>query len=151
MQTERTPLGRWLHAELKARKLNQLRAAAAIGIGTGTLNDIIRRGHVPKIDTLFRIADYFDASREKVLRMAANLPPRGVERGSRWEDDYLVEELVEEFHKIPDEFKPDVLQQVQLMVRMTNRPAALFVGDDDLNPEPQEPVDDDEEEETQVP
>lgn len=145
MKTKPTSLGRWLQGELEKRKLNQLRAAAAIGIGTGTLNDIIRRGHVPKIPTLFRIADYFDTPREKVLRLAANLPPQGVKGDGDPERDYLIYELVEAYRKIPDEFKLDVLQQVRLMVRITNRPAGLSVGDDDLNPEPQEPVDDDEE------
>jgi transcriptional regulator with XRE-family HTH domain len=151
MQTELTPLARWLQAELDKRSLSQVNAAAAIGVGTGTISEIIRRGHIPKIDTLFRIADYFDTPRDKVVRLAANLPPPGVKSTSRLKDDYLIEELVDAFRQIPDQFKPDVLQQLQLMVRLANQPPARFIGDEEPNPEPQEPADDDEEnQETQA-
>jgi hypothetical protein len=100
MQSEPTPLPRWLQAEMDKRKLNQLNAAASICAGTSTVDDIIRRGHIPKIDTDFRIADYIEAPREKVLRLAANLPPSGVLGNASPEDDSLIHELVEEFRKI---------------------------------------------------
>lgn len=104
MQSEPTLLTRWLQAEMDKHRFSQLDAAAAIGVGTGTVHNTIRRGHLPKIDTLFRIAGYFDAPREEVLRLAASLPPRDGIGNASPEDDYLVHELVEEFRMIHEGF-----------------------------------------------
>jgi transcriptional regulator with XRE-family HTH domain len=124
-----TALGRWLESELERRDLTQLTAAGQARIGVGTLGDIIRRGHVPKIETLLRLADFFDTPAEKVLRLAADLPPPGVEAPAG--DMALIQELVEAFRQVPDEWKRDVLQQVQLFVALANRPPVRLVGEDE--------------------
>jgi len=31
-------------------------AAARAGVGVGTISQILRKGHIPKLDTLFRLA-----------------------------------------------------------------------------------------------
>jgi hypothetical protein len=70
----------------------------------------------------------------RLLRIAADLPPDPAGPGP--EDDYLIQELIDEFRRIPDEFKPDVLQQVQLMVRLSTLPTHRFIADDPPNPDP---------------
>ena len=129
-----TALGTWLQTQLDRHNLNQMTAAAQIGVGVGTISDILRRGHIPKIDTLFRIADHFGTPRERILRIAADLPPDPA--GPDPEDDYLIQELIEEFRRIPDEWKPDVLQQVRTFVRLSTLPTHRFIADDPPDPHP---------------
>ena len=44
-----------------------------------------------------------------------------------------------------------ILQQLRCMVRLANQPPARFIGDEGLDPEPEEPVHDEEEDqETQA-
>ena len=47
----------------------------------------------------------------------------------RWEEEPWVRELVEEFRKVPDEWKEEALRQVTLARRMSTRPGARFVGE----------------------
>jgi transcriptional regulator with XRE-family HTH domain len=131
-------LGHWLQAEIDRRGLNQMKAAAAAGIGVGTISDIIRRGHVPKLDTLFRLADRFDTPRERLLRLAAGLPPLS-ERLVEEEDNlYLLGELLSEFRRVPDDWKPVAVEQVALLARLARRPPARFIGEDDDDEDPGE-------------
>lgn len=104
MHSEPIPLTRWLRAELDKRRLNQLDAAAAIGVGTSTVNNSIRQGQITKVDTFLRIGDCFDAPPENALRLAASLPPRDVIGDASPEDDCLIHVLVEEFRKIHEGF-----------------------------------------------
>ncbi len=64
-------------------------------VGVATLSHILNDGHVPRIDTLVRLADYFGAPREIVLRIAAGLPfkPLTAGPGTAQDDDYLIEKL----------------------------------------------------------
>ena len=39
-----TALGTWLQAQIDHHNLNQMTAAAQIGVGVGTISDILRRG-----------------------------------------------------------------------------------------------------------
>jgi hypothetical protein len=59
--------------------------------------------------------------------------------GSPPEDhDFLLEELVEEFHGVPDEWKEVALEHVRTVARLSTLPAVRMVGDDDLPAEPEE-------------
>jgi transcriptional regulator with XRE-family HTH domain len=109
-----------------------MKAAAAAGVGVGTVSDIIRRGHIPKLDTLFRLADRFDTPREQLLRLAADLPPLSDRLAEEEDDTYLLGELLAEFRRVPDEWKPVAVEQVALFARLARRPPARFVGEDDL-------------------
>jgi transcriptional regulator with XRE-family HTH domain len=94
-------------------------------VGVGTISGILHRGHIPKIDTLFRLADTLNASRERVLRLAADLPPEP--EGGEEEDDYLIPELLEEFRQLPDEWKLAALEQVETLRRLAERPPMRII------------------------
>lgn len=120
-----TELGRWLREQLKERDLTQSETAVYAGVGQATLSDIINKGHVPKVETLFRLADFFHASREQVLRAAGHLPPLGASTDSAEEDDVawmqssdLVRALLREFRRLPDEWKPIAVEQVAVFRRL---------------------------------
>ena len=63
-------LAAWLRAELNRRGLTQNVVAVYAGVGQATISDILNKGHVPKVETLFRLADYFETPRDAVLRLA---------------------------------------------------------------------------------
>jgi len=141
-----TSLGDWLRSEIQKRGLTQMQAAVHAGVGQATISDILVKGHVPKVEILFRLADFFGTPREKVLRLAGHLPVLGrAEPGALAGDDYLVAELLEAFRAVPDEWKPDALAQVKLFVRLANRPPVRYVGEDQLLPLPEEVLPDEEE------
>jgi len=139
-----TELGRWLREQLKARDLTQSEAAVYAGVGQATLSDIINKGHVPKVETLFRLADYFHASREQVLRAAGHLPPPDASQEGTGEDDVawmqsndLVRALLYEFRRLPDEWKPIVVEQVAAFRRLAEMgPPSPEAGARDESPRP---------------
>ncbi len=127
--TSSTALGDWLQRQLDRRQLSQMTAAAQVGVGVGTISQIIRKGHIPKLETLFRLADFFDAPREFVLHLAAGLPPSAESRPSEaQEEEYLTRELLHEFRRVPDEWKPVVIEQVELIRRLAERPLVRIIG-----------------------
>lgn len=129
-------LATWLQSELRRRGLTQNAAAVYAGVGQATLSDMLNKGHVPKVETLFRLADYFEISREQVLRMAGHLPPvdRGVQtapaEGLADEDQELVRALLEEFHRVPDEWKAVVVEQVVQFRRLAELRPVRMVGEE---------------------
>lgn len=127
-----TALAKWLKTEIDRRELNQVKAAAAVGVGVGTISDILRRGHIPKLDTLFRLADQFDTPRERLLRLAADLSPLSDRLAQEQDDTYLIDELLTEFRSVPDEWKSVAVDQVALLARLARRPPARYVGEDGL-------------------
>lgn len=66
-------LGKWLRDQIDRRGLTLNAAAVYAGVGAATISDIINKGHIPRVDTLFRLADYFDVPRPDVLRIAGVL------------------------------------------------------------------------------
>ena len=136
-----TELGRWLREQLKDHDLTQSEAAVYAGVGQATLSDIMNKGHVPKVETLFRLADYFHASREQVLRAAGHLPPPGAPLGDTEEDDVawmqsndLVRTLLREFRRLPDEWKPIAIEQMAVFRRLAERgPAPATAGSPERN------------------
>lgn len=128
-------LAEWLQAELQRRKLTQAQAAVYAGVGQATISDMMNRGHVPKVETLFRLADYFGTSRETVLRLAGHLPPAPTEAELAAEaedaEEALVQELVAEFRRVPDEWKQVAIEQVAQFRRLADLRPVRVIGDDE--------------------
>jgi transcriptional regulator with XRE-family HTH domain len=123
-------LGRWLQDTLDERNLTQSQAAVYAGVGQATLSDIINKGHVPKVETLFRLADFFGVSRERVLRLAGHLPPAGSHAVDEAEgEDALVRALLAEFRKVPDEWKAVAVEQVAQFRRLADLRPVRIIGD----------------------
>ena len=121
-------LAEWLEGQIQAHELTQQATAVYAGVSGATLSDILNKGHLPRLEILFRLADYFDTPREYVVRLAARMPiedSRPIDQ-----EDYLVQELLDAFRRVPDDWKPEALAQVQMFVRLANRPSVRFVGDD---------------------
>ena len=129
-----TELATWLRAQMKSRGYNQIQTSVHTGVAQGTLSEILQKDHIPQIETLFRLAEHFDTDRTEILILAGHLQradqlPRG-QHPQPDEGDYLIQELVEEFRKVPDEWKDVVIQQLQLIVQMANRPPVRIIGED---------------------
>lgn len=123
----------WLQTELKGRGLTQAQVAVYAGVGQATISDILRKGHVPKVETLFRLADYFHVSRERVLRLAGHLPPppeadAGAAMAEAEYEDPLIEELLAEFRRVPDEWKEVAVQQVAQFRRLAEMRPVRVIG-----------------------
>jgi len=131
-----TELAVWLRRELGRRRLTQNAASVYAGVGQATISDVLNKGHVPRIETLCRLADFFDTPREQVLRLAGYLPPLlDAEVAPEDEDDYLVPELVALFRRVPDEWKPEALAQVRLLVRLADQPPQRVIGQEEQEAE----------------
>ena len=127
-----TELGRWLREQLKERDLTQSETAVYAGVGQATLSDIINKGHVPKVETLFRLADFFDTPRLDVVRMAAGEELAETEVAGR-EADAMVRKLVREFERLPAEWKAEAVAQVEMMNRLNDlsaRSQARVIGEE---------------------
>jgi transcriptional regulator with XRE-family HTH domain len=122
-------LADWLREQIKANGLTQQKVSVYAGVSGATLSDMLNRDHIPKIELLFRLADFFETPREQVLRLAARMPIEGSEAVDR--DDYLIQDLLEAFRKVPDDRKPLVLQQVQLAVRLATLPPVRMIGEEE--------------------
>jgi len=116
MEGTMAKLGDWLRKELRERGLTQNQVAVYANVGQATISDVLTKGHVPKVETLFRLADFFGVSREQVLRLAGHLPPAPAEPGA--EEDALVQALLAEFRRVPDEWKPVAVQQIAQFRRL---------------------------------
>jgi transcriptional regulator with XRE-family HTH domain len=127
--TTTTALGRWLRRELNRNGLTQNEAAVYAGVASATLSEILNKGHVPKVETLFRLADYFETPRVEVLRVAGHLPPTG-DAGADVADEPLIRELVEEFRQVPDEWKPVAVEQIAQFRRLAELRPVRMVGEE---------------------
>jgi transcriptional regulator with XRE-family HTH domain len=125
----------WLQAELQRRTLTQAQAAVYAGVGQATISDMMNKGHVPKVETLFRLADYFGTSRETVLRLAGHLPPVPTEAevlaAAGDAEEALVQELVAEFRRVPDEWKQVAIEQVAQFRRLADLRPMRVIGDEE--------------------
>ena len=144
-----TKLSSWLQSELQKRQLTQNQAAVYAGVGQATVSDILNRGHIPRVETLFRLADFFGTPREEALRAAGYLPPAprviGAEEDPDGEDqeagrdEALIHALLREFRQVPDEWKPvAVLQVAQLRQLDALRPVRV-IGEEEAEPGEREP------------
>jgi transcriptional regulator with XRE-family HTH domain len=133
-----TELGIWLRAQLTDRDMTQNAAAVHAGVGQATISDILTKDHVPKVETLFRLADFFQTPREQVLRLAGHLPPAtpGTESGTQERDEVLVRNLLAEFQQVPDEWKPVAVEQVATFRRLAElRPARIIGAEEETGEE----------------
>jgi transcriptional regulator with XRE-family HTH domain len=129
-----TGLAEWLRAEMRKRRLSQTEVSVYARVGAATLSDMLNKEHVPKVETLFRLADYFDTPREQVLRLAGHLPPvpadeEGAEEPGA-EDEALVQALLAEFRRVPDEWKVVAIGQVAQFSRRAELRPARVIGEE---------------------
>ena len=72
--------GEFLDEELKRRGLERKSLEVDLGIPTGTIGAMKKRGHFPKIEVLAKLAKYFDTTIESLLEMKtvpASIAPNG--------------------------------------------------------------------------
>jgi transcriptional regulator with XRE-family HTH domain len=60
----------WLAAQMEERNIGRNELARRAGVAAGTVSRIMLYGHVPKADTVCKIADVFGADRDTVLEIA---------------------------------------------------------------------------------
>ena len=65
-------LAQWLQNRLNARGLTQ--QTVSVRVSTSTFSQMLNQDHVPRIETLFRLAGYLDIPRDQILRIAARMP-----------------------------------------------------------------------------
>ena len=113
-------------------------------MGQATISDILTKDHVPKVETLFRLADFFRAPREQVLRLAGHLPPSpaGPEVRVLERETALVRTLLAEFQRVPDEWKPVAVEQVATFRRLAELRPARIIGDEDEEKELEQKTED---------
>jgi transcriptional regulator with XRE-family HTH domain len=120
-------LAGWLRGELAAGGLSQNAAATRAGVAAATVSDILNQKHVPRVETLFRLADLFQAPREDVLRLAAGMP---LEEGVAVGQGYLVDELLAEFRRVPEGWKEVAIAHVRTLARLASQPEYRLIGED---------------------
>jgi len=126
-------LANWLRGELQRRGLTQGQAAVYAGVGQATISDMLNKGHVPKVETLFRLADYFETRRDEVLRLAGHLPSAtgDTPAGTSSEDEALIRELLAEFRRVPDEWKAVAIEQVAQFRRLAELRPVRLIGEEE--------------------
>jgi transcriptional regulator with XRE-family HTH domain len=137
-----TELATWLRTEIDRRGLTQSHVAAHSGVGQATLSLILKKGHIPRNEVLFRLADYFDTDHIEILRLAGFLktgddligdisPPT---LSTLDFDEVHIREVVDEYRQIPDEWKPAVLDLIRTFARLaTQPPSHIPVPADELD------------------
>ena len=129
-----TELAEWLQHQVQSRDLTQAQLSVSAGIAEGTISDILRKDHIPPVETLFRLADYFDTDRVEVLILSGYLGPADQsehpEHPHPDRDEDLDEQLMEAFRRVPDEWKDYVIAQAEMFARLANRPPFRIIGDE---------------------
>jgi hypothetical protein len=64
------PLSTWLQREVNVRHPAQQATASGAGVFMTTMTDTLRRDYTPGVETLFRLADYFDTDDIEILQIA---------------------------------------------------------------------------------
>jgi transcriptional regulator with XRE-family HTH domain len=131
VESTKTDLARWLRRELQVRGLTQSEVGVYAGVAQATISDILNKGHLPKVETLFRLADYFQTPREQILRLAGHLPPSQAEVDLEIEDEPLLRELLAEFRQVPEEWKPIAVEQVAQFRRLAALRPARLIGQEE--------------------
>lgn len=136
-------LAGWLRSELERTGQSQISAAVHAGVAVATVSAILNKGHTPKIETLFRLADYFETPRDEVLRLAGHrmapderqddrrVRARRVFTHQPESDDPLERELLDEFRRLPDELKAAALQQVEVLGKLAQQPPFRIIGEEE--------------------
>jgi transcriptional regulator with XRE-family HTH domain len=128
------PLAAWLQAEMKERGLTQTALSERAGVAVATINDILTKNHIPKIETLFRIAGALDTSHLDILlitghlRRADTLPGAPQPGQDHHDEDDLEWQLLYEFRKLPANVQPEAVNQIRWIARLSSRPRYRLVG-----------------------
>ena len=129
---------------MKERGLNQTALSERAGVAAGNLNDILTKGHMPKVETLFRLAGALDTSRLDILLIAGHLrradmfpgaptapPAHEAESNMAWQ-------LLDEFRRIPPDLRPAALQSLS---RLAKVPRYHLIGAEKDEPAESQPLD----------
>jgi transcriptional regulator with XRE-family HTH domain len=130
---------------LRASELCSLRIQST-GVAPATVHGILRKGHIPRIETLYRIADYLGADHLHILQVAGHLRradqlprdpidytpmPRSARQPQQDQDqDPLAWQLLQEFRRLPDPWKPELIQIARLLQRLAKHPRPTPVSPD---------------------
>jgi transcriptional regulator with XRE-family HTH domain len=137
-----TELSAWLRAEPGNYNLSQHELAACVGVAASS--DTRDKDHIPKLETLFRLADYFHTSREQVLRIAGHLPrapadprdPAVAREASDHDPDPLTRQLLLEYRCLPDEWKPAAVEYLAHLRPPPTKPTPPEATNDRTNTRP---------------
>ena len=66
-------LSKWLTESIERRGLTLNATAVYSGVSAATLSEMINKDHIPRVELLFKLADYFDTPRNDVLMLAGYL------------------------------------------------------------------------------
>ena len=56
-------------------------------------------------------------------------------------DEAIIEELLEEFRQVPDEWKPEAVRQINMFRRLAEMPPARIIGGEDEDDAPDQTPD----------
>ncbi len=136
-----TPLGKWLRQKLKERHLTLQEASALTGVGKATLSEILTKGHVPRVDTLLRLADTFEVSHLEILMASGAITSAdrlagAPQPGQDPVDESLLEwRLLDEFRRLPPQWREGAVEQIQWMRRLAKMEKLRIIGDEPPEPE----------------
>ena len=130
-------LAAWLQSQLRERHVTIETVAATAHVGEATISDILHKGHIPKIETLFRLADYFGTSHLDILFISGHLQrgdqlPGAPKPGQPPPDESNMEwQLIQEFRRVPADLRQDALDAIHMLTRAAKRPAYRIIGEDE--------------------
>ena len=115
----------WMRSQLDRHNMTQAAASVHAGMGQATISDILNKGRIPTAGVLFRLADCFVTSHREILQIPGILPyddelPGAETAGS--DEHPLTWQLVEEFRKVPDEWKHEAVGQMRMFLRLAKTP-----------------------------
>ena len=90
-----------------------------------TINDMLAKAHVPKIDVLLKLADLFDTGRVDVLQ------PQNRGQARVTGADPLELELLQRFRRLPNAWKEVAIDQITLLGRLADLPPGRTVAEGD--------------------
>jgi transcriptional regulator with XRE-family HTH domain len=111
-----TELARWLEAAMAARGLSQAQTAVYAGVGQATISSILQKRHIPRLETLWRLADYFAIPRAEMLCLAGHLPSQP--EATAADANPLEQELCEQFRALPHAWQLTVLAHLRGLARL---------------------------------
>lgn len=124
----------WLQAQMKERGLTQTALSDRSGVALATINDILTKNHIPKIEILLKLADALDSSHLDILlitghlRRADTLPGAPKPSQDHHDEDDLAWQLLDEFRKLPANLQPEAVAAVRTISRLAKLPRYHLIG-----------------------